>query len=61
MQKHPGIRRLWTTPVADDTGHRKARYSQGGTPLSFQAGGHLNPSWIEWLMGYPTGHTELRE
>jgi hypothetical protein len=59
MQKHPGVRRLWSTPVADDTGHRKRRYSQGGEPLSFQAGGRLNPEWIEWLMGYPHKWTAL--
>jgi hypothetical protein len=22
-------------------------------------GGTLNPTWVEWLMGYPTGHTDL--
>jgi hypothetical protein len=44
---------LWTTPAADDTGHRKARYAQGGSALSMQAGGRLNPEWIEWLMGFP--------
>ena len=22
--------------------------------------GHLNPTWVEWLMGFPTGWTELR-
>jgi len=21
--------------------------------------GHLNPDWVEWLMGVPTGWTEL--
>jgi hypothetical protein len=21
--------------------------------------GQLNPMWVEWLMGYPIGHTEL--
>lgn len=21
--------------------------------------GQLNPNWVEWLMGYPTGHTDL--
>jgi hypothetical protein len=20
--------------------------------------GHLNPQWVEWLMGYPVGYTE---
>jgi hypothetical protein len=50
---------LWTTPAADDTGHRKDRYAQGGTALSTQAGGSLNPTWVEWLMGFPLGWTDL--
>jgi len=25
------------------------------------ASGHLNPEWVEWLMGYPIGHTELKD
>lgn len=24
------------------------------------ASGHLNPEWVEWLMGYKIGHTELK-
>lgn len=27
--------------------------------LNDQIGGQLNPTWVEWLMGYPLGHTEL--
>lgn len=27
---------LWTTPCADDTGDRKGKYAQGGSPLSYQ-------------------------
>lgn len=50
--------KMWTTPTADDTGHRKERYSQGGTALSLQAGGSLNPTWVEWLMGFPPGWTD---
>ncbi len=23
-------------------------------------GGKLNPTWVEWLMGFPTGHTDLQ-
>ncbi len=23
--------------------------------------GHLNPEWVEWLMGYPIGHTDLKD
>ena len=47
------------TPTADDTGHRKGKYAQGGTALSCQAGGKLSPLWVEWLMGWPVGWTDL--
>lgn len=57
----PDIARRWTTPCADDIGHRQKKYSQGGTALSMQAGGKLNPQWVEWLMGYPTEWTELKD
>jgi len=81
----------WPTPVSSDTGDRKAKYAQGGTPLSMavrtwttptshnaketnapsesernmptlapQVGGSLNPTWVEWLMGWPIGHTDLK-
>ena len=23
-------------------------------------GGQMNPTWVEWLMGFPTGHTDLQ-
>lgn len=49
---------LYTTPCADDTGHRKAPYAQGGVALSAQVGGSLNPPWVEWLMGWPIGWTD---
>jgi hypothetical protein len=58
MRKHPGCRAWWPTAVADDTGHRKKKYAQGGTPLSMQIGGQLNPNWVEWLMGWPIGWTD---
>jgi len=32
---------------------------QKGKDLPGQVGGHLNPTWVEWLMGWPTGWTEL--
>jgi hypothetical protein len=51
--------KMYSTPVADDTGHRKKRYAQGGTALSMQVGGQLNPTWIEWLMGWPSRWTAL--
>ncbi len=51
----------WPTPLADDAGHRKRPYSQGGRALSYVAGGYLNPNWVEWLMGFPVGWTELAD
>lgn len=55
----PAMVKRFTTPCADDIGHRKAKYAQGGTPLSMQAGGQLNPVWVELLMGWPAGWTDL--
>ena len=28
---------------------------------SGKSGGQLNPTWVEWLMGYPKGWTELKD
>jgi hypothetical protein len=50
----------WPTPVTDDISHRKHKYAQGGTALSTKVGGKLNPTWVEWLMGWPLGWTDLR-
>jgi len=48
------------TPVSSDTSHRKNKYAQGGTALSTKIGGQLNPTWVEWLMGWPLGWTDLK-
>lgn len=53
------LRRYLTTPTADDTGHRKRRYAQGGSALSFQIGGRVNPEYAEWMMGWPINWTAL--
>ncbi len=29
--------------------------------LNDQCGGQLNPTWVEWLMGFPIGWTELKD
>lgn len=52
--------RMLPTPTAADTGHRTKPYAQVGTPLSMEAGGSLNPTWVEWLMGWPLGWTDLK-
>ena len=54
------VAHLYPTPVAhDSTGVSPADYKRHSPPLGCYAGGSLNPEWVEWLMGYPTGWTEL--
>ena len=54
----------WATPVARDFRHpgrsRLERTgSKAGDPLPQQVGGPLNPTWVEWLMGWPLGWTDF--
>lgn len=54
---------LWPTPAARDYRHPNAvPYSSrgGGTKgeqLPNAVGGALNPTWVEWLMGFPLEFT----
>jgi len=50
----------WTTPCSNDTAHRRSKYAQGGTALSTQVQGQLNPTWEEWLMNWPLFWTSLK-
>ena len=56
---------LWPTPTARDWRSDKGKqtdqelYGTRGRPLPRVAGGMLNPTWVEWLMGFPAGWTEL--
>lgn len=55
----PAAVRMWPTP---DTETRGARINQNGHHLTLQdavGSGKLNPQFVEWLMGYPIGWTEL--
>jgi hypothetical protein len=51
---------MMPTPVQDDVHYRKEKYKQGGTAPSTKVGGSLNPTWVEWLMGYQGGYTDLK-
>lgn len=65
---HPGYQRMWPTPVASD-GHNSSlppsQVNWDSLPGEMirqgekKNGGHLNPAWVEWLMGWPIGWTEL--
>jgi hypothetical protein len=57
--------KVWATPVTRDYRHpgrsRMERTgSKAGDPLPQQVGGALNPTWVEWLMGWPLGWTDLK-
>lgn len=49
--------KLFTTPCAAD-----AQVTHGGNncrSLRTDVAGQLNPTWVEWLMGFPPGWTDL--
>jgi hypothetical protein len=47
------------TPTARD--HRSQnKNGRFADQLPNQVGGQLNPEWVEWLMGFPAGWTELK-
>lgn len=55
--------RTFATPTARDWRSGKASqatHDKNSRPLSEQIGGSLNPTWVEWLMGWPIGWTDLR-
>ena len=65
MQKHPGCRAMWPTPAATDhkgssrPGQRRGQLTDPNMG-AIKAGGQLNPTWVEWLMGWPLGWTDLK-
>ena len=67
--------RMWPTPTVRDHkgGYQGGRKRNGKvswdtldvavqhTDNQQKTGGQLNPQWVEWLMGYPEGWTELED
>ena len=64
--------KTWPTQTASDNRDRGNRSSPAiarriakGKQISLSAtvsdmNGRLNPQWVEWLMGWPIGHTDLK-
>jgi hypothetical protein len=53
---------LWPSPSARDWRSGKGRQENGHTPqLPEVVGGQLNPEWVELLMGFPPGYTEIED
>lgn len=53
------VRRHATPTASDATRGGKITDNMTGQSLRQQIGGPLNPTWLEWLMGFPSGWTEL--
>lgn len=53
---------LWPTPTqADGMGGPGSSGRDGGPNLRTAVNGQLNPTWVEWLMGFPAGWTDLED
>ncbi len=48
----------WATPTAHPRTHSPRKVDHG-EQLANQVGGSLNPTWVEWLMGFPAEWTAL--
>ena len=54
--------RMLPTPTCQDAANNggKAQTERNTPPLNAVVGGALNPVWVEWLMGWPLGWTDLK-
>jgi hypothetical protein len=71
---HYQEKKMWPTPMAHENrlGYQNRNNGMKGTQKSLTTEviddmggrdkviGQLNPQWVEWLMGWPLGHTELK-
>ena len=56
-------RSLLPTPTTQDASNNggASQYNRNSLPLNAEIGGALNPTWVEWLMGYPEGWTDCED
>jgi hypothetical protein len=67
------VAKNWPTPTArdwKDSGKAVVNSTRHLLPQAvaksdkdkwIKGGGALNPTWVEWLMGYPAGYTDLKD
>jgi hypothetical protein len=57
----PSTPAVWATPTVQDSANNAgpSQMTRNSLPLNAQVGGALNPTWVEWLMGWPLGWTAL--
>lgn len=52
--------KMFPTPTSRcGTGASQTATRRGGPDLQTEVGGQLNQTWVEWLMGFPLGWTDL--
>lgn len=58
-----GYVKYWPTPTSHNAKETNApSEAERNTPtLAAAVGGKLNPTWVEWLMGFPTEFTALKD
>ena len=49
---------MFPTPKAQNCRGNGEKHGEGGQSLDVSVGGRLNPTWVEWLMGFPLGWTD---
>jgi hypothetical protein len=56
--------KMWPTPTTQDAANDggPSQFERNSLPLNAlvkgETGGQLNPTWVEWLMGFPPGWTD---
>jgi hypothetical protein len=60
----PSYVQIVPTPTANDAKNNNSpsQWTENGRhsdQLNVVAGGSLNPEWVEWLMGFPIGWTDI--
>jgi hypothetical protein len=56
--------KMWPTPTSrmhKDNGKSPSELNRNSETLAMKAGGQLSPIFVEWLMGFPLGWTDLED
>jgi hypothetical protein len=61
LEEKVALTAMLPTPTVQDSKNNggPSQQNRKTKPLNAVAGGTLNPTWVEWLMGYPKGWTDL--
>lgn len=53
---------MYPTPTVNDSKNNNppSQKNRNTPPLNSSVDGQLNPDWVEWLMGWPIGWSDLK-